>query len=108
MAIALLHGPQNKKASLDRWYKTYEEEFEQRSEIEQAFDAVTGELGSILPDIKSTRWRRISDFYTLFTTLADHEDDLPLTQKGAPKLASGYLHLATRSQGSSPRKRRRG
>jgi hypothetical protein len=82
LAIAVLHGPQNKKASLDRWYKTYEEEFEQRSEIEQVFDAVTGELGSILPDIKSTRWRRISDFYTLFTTLADHENELPLTQKG--------------------------
>lgn len=82
LAIAVLHGPQNKKASLDRWYKTYEEEFEDRAEIEQLFERVLGELASLLPDIKSTRWRRTSDFYTLFTLYADHEDDLPLSQKG--------------------------
>jgi hypothetical protein len=44
LAIAVLRGPQNKKASLDRWYRTYEEEFEERAEIEQTFEQVLGEL----------------------------------------------------------------
>jgi hypothetical protein len=82
LAIAVLHGPQNKKSNLDRWYRTYEEEFEERTEIEQTFDQVLGELESVLPDIKSTRWRRTSDFYTLFTTFANHVDDLPLSKRG--------------------------
>jgi hypothetical protein len=42
LAIGILHGPQNKKASLDRWYRTYEAEFGQRSEAEQVFTVVTG------------------------------------------------------------------
>lgn len=82
LAIAVLHGPQNKKAGLDRWYRTYEEEFEERGEIRQTFERVLGELNSVLPDIKATRWRRTSDFYTLFTTFAHHENDLPLSQRG--------------------------
>jgi len=82
LAIAVLWGPQNKKSSLDRWYRTYEEEFEERTEIEHIFEQVLGELDSVLPDIKSTRWRRTSDFYTLFTIFADHDDDLPLSRQG--------------------------
>jgi Protein of unknown function DUF262 len=37
LAIAILHGPQNKKASLDKYYVIYEKEFEQRKEIEREF-----------------------------------------------------------------------
>ncbi|MEK6250703.1 MAG: DUF262 domain-containing protein [Actinomycetota bacterium] len=81
LAISVLHGPQNKKASLDRWYQTYEEEFEDRALVEQVFEEVLGELGSILPDLKETRWRRASDFYTLFTTFAAHHKDLPLSSE---------------------------
>lgn len=90
LAIAVLHGPQNKKSSLDRWYRVYEAEFEEREETEQIFEQVLGELEFVLPDIKSTRWRRTSDFYTLFTTFADHADDLPLSQQGR-KLAREKL-----------------
>lgn len=82
LAIAVLRGPQNKKASLDRWYRTYEEEFEERAETEQIFEEVLGEFDLVLPDLKSTRWRRTSDFYTLFTTFASHVADLPLSKQG--------------------------
>lgn len=82
LAIAVLQGPQNKKANLDRWYRTYEEEFEEREEIEQIFEDVLGELDAVLPDLRSTRWRRTSDFYTLFTSFASHIGDLPLSKDG--------------------------
>jgi hypothetical protein len=82
LAIAVIHGPQNKKASLDRWYRAYEEEFPEESAIDEVFDDVLGELGKLLPDMRSTRWRRASDFYTLFTVLASHHDDLPLSADG--------------------------
>jgi len=91
LAVAVLHGPQNKKASLDRWYRTYEEEFPDREYIEHLFEAVLGELGAVLPEIKSTRWKRASDFYSLFTTFAEHEEDLPLSREGRTA-ASKALH----------------
>jgi hypothetical protein len=95
LAIAVLQGPQNKKASLDRWYKAYEQEFEDRSNIEQTFETVIAELSSVLPDIKATRWRRTSDFYTLFTTFAAHEDELPLSQAGRASARDKLLTFST-------------
>lgn len=79
LTIAVLHGPQNKKASLDRWYHVYESEFEDKGFIEHLYERVLGELDEVLPDLKATRWRRSSDFYTLFTSLASHYEELPLT-----------------------------
>lgn len=39
---------------------------------------VLGEIDQILPDISKTRWRKKSDFYTLFAKLAKHAAQLPL------------------------------
>lgn len=80
LAIAHLHGPQNKKASLERWYEVYEAAFDQAEEIEATFNSVLGELGKILPNVHETRWRKKSDFYTLFLVFAAHESQLPLTK----------------------------
>ena len=79
LAVALLHGPQNKKQSLDRWYTVYEKEFEQRTFVESTFARVLGELNQLLPHIRETRWRKKSDFYTLFLVMANHADELPLS-----------------------------
>lgn len=90
LAIAVLQGPQNKKTALDKWYSAYEEEFDERNMIEQIFEDVTGELDAVLPEIRLTRWRRTSDFYTLFTVFAGHAGDLPLSKAGR-KLATEKL-----------------
>jgi hypothetical protein len=82
LTVAVLHGQQNKKASLDQWYQVYEAEFEDKAYVEHLYDRVLGELDEILPDLRATRWRRTSDFYTLFTTMATHYEDLPFTAKG--------------------------
>jgi hypothetical protein len=81
LAVGVLHGPQNKKNSLDRWYKVYEAEFPDRHLIEEVFSSVLGELGQVLPDMRHTRWRRSSDFYTLFLVFANHIEDLPLNRE---------------------------
>jgi hypothetical protein len=77
LAIGYLHGLQNKKDSLDKWYATYEEEFPQRDEVEESFRAVTGELLQVLPEMRRTRWRNKSDSYSLFLVFAKHAEDLP-------------------------------
>lgn len=80
LAIAFLHGAQNKKDKLDHYYQLYEEEFEQQLELEQAFRDVTSEVAHLLPDLARTRWRRKSDFYTLFQVIADRIDVLPFAR----------------------------
>lgn len=82
LTIALLHGPQNKKKSIDEWYAAYEKGFEDSLRVERLFAKILGELSHVLPDIRSTRWRKRSDFYTLFAVLAEHEVSLPLDKKG--------------------------
>ena len=79
LAIGFLHGPQNKKQSLDKWYAVYEREFEEASYLEMVFDKVLGELTQLLPNVHRTRWRKKSDFYTLFLVLASQERSLPLS-----------------------------
>ena len=66
LAVAMLHGIQNKKTSLDKYYMIYEEEFEKSSEIENLFLEILLEINKIFPDLKDLRLCKKSDFYSLF------------------------------------------
>ena len=79
VAVAVLHGHQNKKETLDSFYERYEEEFEDREDLLTTFQTVVLELEKLLPDIKNTRWRKKSDFYSLFVLLAENKSSLPLS-----------------------------
>jgi hypothetical protein len=81
LAIGILHGLQNKKQSLEKWYTVYEVEFEQQRVVEETFATVLGELVHLIPNFTATRWRKKSDFYTLFLVLADHVNRLPLSSE---------------------------
>jgi len=79
IAVAVLHGHQNKKETLDKYYEQYEEEFEAKEDIESTFQAVIFELEQLYPDIKNTRWKKKSDFYSLFMLLQSKLPHLPLS-----------------------------
>lgn len=81
IAIALLHGHQNKKETLDNYYLMYEEEFELKEELTEKFQKTIYELEHLYPDLKNTRWRKKSDFYSLFVLLASKLDQLPLSSE---------------------------
>jgi hypothetical protein len=44
LAIFALHGFQNKKDNLDKYYEMYEEEFDREKELIETFDTVNSEL----------------------------------------------------------------
>ncbi|MEP7212539.1 MAG: DUF262 domain-containing protein [Acidobacteriota bacterium] len=79
LVVGLLHGYQNKKTTLDKYYQLYEEEFDEQEFVVETLDSVVGEILQILPDIRKTRWSKKSDFYTLFLVFAEHRRSLPLT-----------------------------
>lgn len=79
IAVAYLNGLQNKKKNLEEFYQQYETRFEQGEKVRNAFIKILGEAERLLPSIAKTRWRKKSDFYTLFLTLAKHLDKLPFS-----------------------------
>jgi hypothetical protein len=81
ISIALLHGHQNKKESLDEFYRIYEEEFDSRDELIEKFQKTIFELEHLYPDLKNNRWRKKSDFYSLFVLFASKSDLLPLSNE---------------------------
>ena len=62
LTIAAIHGVQNKKLTLDKYYELYEEEFPEKQDTKFTFDIVTREIISILPNISKTRWSKKTDF----------------------------------------------
>lgn len=77
LAVAFLHGPQNKKDKLDQTYQIYEENFEDKDNLIRTFNKVTSEIAAILPDLNKTRWKKKSDFYTLFLCFCEKTEELP-------------------------------
>jgi hypothetical protein len=86
IVVAFLHGPQNKKGRLEEWYQAYEKEFPQKNEVVAAFNTVISELAACIPQLKKTRWRKKSDFYSLFLVLAAHASILPFSRDGRHQL----------------------
>lgn len=67
---------------MEYYYQIYEETDPNVLEIRENFDIILGEILKILPDIQKTRWRKKTDFYSLFLVFGNHIDDLPLDKEG--------------------------
>lgn len=81
LAVASLHGVQNKKIKLDDYYLAYEEEFPESQNLKKTFKVLTTFLIDSLPNIRRTRWKNKNDFYTLFVLLSKVEDQLTLSDQ---------------------------
>lgn len=79
ISIAILNGLQNKKETLDDYYSLYEENFEQDGELIDTFQTVLFQIEQIFPNLKGTRFKKKTDFYSLFLYLASKKNFLPLT-----------------------------
>lgn len=97
LMVGCMHGAMNKKDKLDHYYQLYEEEFERRDEIGAIFKATTGEIGQVLPHLAETRWRKKSDFYTLFLSLASRALQFPLPRDEREALRRGCSTLGAKS-----------
>ncbi|TCU25265.1 uncharacterized protein DUF262 [Rhizobium laguerreae] len=96
LAIAFLHGPQNKKDKLSDYYLLYENNFEDRERLETAFRKTADEIDALLPTLKATRWRKKSDFYTLFLEVAARSNNLPWAKDERAKISRGLIEFANR------------
>ncbi|MEL7124433.1 MAG: DUF262 domain-containing protein [Bacteroidota bacterium] len=81
LTIAMMYGVQNKKTTLDKYYRLYEEEFDEKVAVEEKFERTLREIVGILPEIGSTRWSKKTDFYTLFILVSKSSDHFPLSEE---------------------------
>lgn len=94
IVVAHLHGLQNKKESLDGWYQAYEREYPQRHEVEAAVLKVLSEVLSIIPELERTRWRKKSDFYSLFLWMGRQSRLMPFSREGRAELRNILMQFA--------------
>ncbi len=95
LACAYLNGFQNKKTKLEDYYRVYEQNFDDSEKVQTAFFKVLGEIDQALPQFRQTRWRKKSDFYTLFLVLAKHESKIPLDADKRKTLEGLLVTFAT-------------
>ena len=93
LAAAYLHGTQNKKDKLDTYYQLYEEAFEAKDELIAAFRSTTSEISQVLPNLASTRWKKKSDFYTLFLVMIDQRSSFPFTSNQRDNVSGCLLNF---------------
>lgn len=96
LAIAYLHGPQNKKDRLDYFYRMYEELFEDRNDLVETFRKVTSEISRMLSTLSGTRWKKKSDFYTLFLAMADRNKYLPFDEQKVKEISQNLLQFGNK------------
>jgi len=94
LAVAVLHGPQEKKKTLDEYYDTYAPRFPFKTRIVKTFKAVLGEIGHLVPNRKSRLYKK-SDFYSLFLVLAEKSAEFPLSAAARKRIASRLARFAT-------------
>lgn len=95
ITVAVLNGLQNKKKNLEEFYQQYETSFDESENVKSLYITVLGEIGQLLPEIAKLRWKKKSDFYTLFLAFAAHARKLPLSAEKrqlATELLTQFAH----------------
>lgn len=78
LMIMLMDGLQDKKKSIDVFYKRYDDSFADRKRIESRFRKIIDEINEIFPEgLSNLQFRRTPLFYSLFSAIAHRLFGLP-------------------------------
>ena len=69
LLIGIMHGPQNKKLSLDSFFQAYEEKIPDKQRWLKRFEQARESTEELVPNLGQTRWRGKSDYYSLFLAI---------------------------------------
>ncbi|WP_327408943.1 DUF262 domain-containing protein [Streptomyces sp. NBC_01281] len=94
LVVAMLFGPQNKKALLDTYYADFEAEFPDRQVAEATVDLVLDELTQLLPWPNKLRWSRKVDFYSLFLVLSSRSEDIPFDKDERQRIQDALVEFS--------------
>src|SRR3972149_410894 len=92
--VSMMNGVQDKTKELDNFYAQYEQDFEEKAKWHRFFEKILDQIIVILGDLKNTRWRNKSDFYTLFMSFREILESKTIPQKNVPKLRDALLSFS--------------
>ena len=100
LLIGVLHGPQGGSSKIiDSYYEQYEDfddEFPEQRRAEELFDQTLETVELTLPDIKETRWRNKTDFYSLFVALTSLLRKTPVAKSRINAMKKELLAFASK------------
>jgi hypothetical protein len=100
LLIGAMHGPQGgSQAVVDDYYAQYEDyesEFPNQRRAQRAFVTVRDLIQDLFPDIRSSRWSNLSDFYSLFVALAHFQRTRKLEDDRKDELRQALVRFAER------------
>ncbi len=105
--IAMINGIQHKTKTLDKYYEIYEESFPNISEWKSRFIRTMEIIRRVLPDIRQTRWRNKSDYYSLFVAVSEYVDKYVFSDNNISVMSKELISLgrkideAVRKEGGS-------
>ena len=108
--VSIIHGIQDKTKDLDKYYEMYEEDFPGKTQWHKTFDKTQNIIEEILPDLKHTRWKNKSDYYTLFIAINDiYKNNRYISNSSYAKLRNELTSFSRKisdatKKGSSPKK----
>jgi Protein of unknown function DUF262 len=99
LLFGVMHGPQGSTAKiLDEYYlqlEQYSEEFPKQKSVKRRFLKTLELVQALLPDIRKTRWRNRTDFYSLFVVLAGLLSGRIALTSRLPAMRKALLAFAT-------------
>ncbi|MBN1365887.1 MAG: DUF262 domain-containing protein [Syntrophaceae bacterium] len=91
--ISMINGIQDRTKEMDKYYETYEEDFPDKMKWYSYFQKILTVLKDMFADIKDTRWRSKSDFYTLFIALSKMYEHSYIAQSKYPRVKKELLEF---------------
>lgn len=80
--ISMLHGIQDKTKEMDDHYEYYEENgFKDKFKNYNTFHGIVYSISKLFPNLRDTRWKNKSDFYSLFMVINEIGSDNIVTSK---------------------------
>lgn len=92
--VSMMHGIQDKTKELDKYYQLYEGRFDDKQKWYNNFQKIVDIILCIFPNLKETRWRNKSDFYTLFIVLSDLLKENFIPQQKYPNIKAELLKFS--------------
>jgi hypothetical protein len=107
--ISMMLGIQDKTKEMDKHYAYYEENgFPEKTKWHKSFHNILDAIVAIFPDLRDTRWRNKSDFYTLFMVLNQVLKDNYIPQNNYKKINRDLIRFSKQIDEATKKESRAG
>ena len=94
--ITLMHGIQNKDDTIDDYYRRYDSVWTDKEDVKKEYNRIITLISDLFSNLKGTRWKIKSDFYSLFYALYELNKEYIIPAEKYEDIRSTLLNLSDR------------